>query len=115
MECDWSTSESYLAEIFSPYEDPGDPRAEVERIRAASTSLAAEGVRVRHLYSIYVTGEETSFHLFEAEGPAAIERALHGAGLDVEHITPTIAFSGSTTRDVPAASGTLRVEPLARR
>lgn len=76
--------------------------AEAERVHAAGAALAARGLPVRHLHSIFVPGEETAFHLIEAEDVSAVERALHDAGLDAERISPAIAVAGEERREAPA-------------
>jgi hypothetical protein len=88
----------------------------VGRVHAAAAALAAEDVRVRLLHSIFVPGEETAFHLFEADRPASVERVLHEAGLDVERISPAIAAPGEGSEEVRVVAGApRRSEPLARR
>ncbi len=92
----------YLAEVFAPRGTPGMQRAGAERVHAAAAALAAGGISVWHLHSVFVPDEETAFHLIEAEGVSAVERALHDAGLDAERISPAIAVAGEGRREAPA-------------
>ena len=85
------TSTTYLVELYAPRQDREQLRAEAKRIRAAVEALADSGLAVRYLHAVLVPGEETAFHVFEAERPDSIEHALRDAGLEAERISPAIA------------------------
>jgi len=87
----------YLAELYTPGGTPDRLSVDAERIRAAAAAAAADGESIRYLDSLLLPDEETAFHLFEAEGPEAVERTLHDAGLDAERISPVIAAAGMPT------------------
>ena len=102
MRCVRPFSNWYLAEVFAPRGRVEERRAEAERVHAAAAALAARGVRVRHLHSVFVPDEETAFHLLEAERRIAVEHALRDAGLEAERISPAIAVAGGDTGEAPA-------------
>ena len=77
----------YLAETYEPCFGHEEGDGEAARLRAATGALAAEGVAVRHLGSLFLPGEETAFHLFQAEQRAAVEQALRRAGIEFERIS----------------------------
>jgi hypothetical protein len=105
MRCVHQNSSCYLAEVYAPRGDVEARRAEVERVRAAATALAAKGVRVRHVHSVLVPGEETAFHLLTAEGRAAVERVLRDAGLGAERISPAVEIAGNGRGEAAPAGG----------
>ncbi len=106
-------SSTYLAEIFTPRAEM--QRSEAERVHAAAAALAASGVSVRHLHSVFVPDEETAFHLFEAEAVSGVERALHDAGLDAERISPATSVAGERSREAPALASPSGSRSLPRR
>jgi len=116
MSRDRPFSGCYLAELFAPRCSPEKQRAEVRRVHAAAAALAATGVRVRHLHSTYIPGDETAFHLFEADWPDSVERVLHEAGLEAERISPAIAAPEEGSEEARVTGEGMRCpEPLVRR
>ena len=105
MRCAHQPSSCYLAEVFAPRGDAEAQGADAERIRAAATALAATGIRVRHVQSVLVPGEETAFHLLAAERQATVERVLRDAGLEAERISPAIAVAGDERGEAAPAGG----------
>ena len=81
------TSRCYLAETYEPRSRHAEGDGEVGRLRAAIAGLAAEGVAVRHLGSLFLPGEETALHLFRAEGRDAVEQVLQRAEIEFERIS----------------------------
>jgi hypothetical protein len=87
----------YLAELFTSGRSLDRLQADAERIRVATEALEAAGEPIRYLDSLLLPEEETGLHCFEADGPEAIERALHEAGLEAERISPAIAVTEMST------------------
>jgi acetyl esterase/lipase len=92
----------YLAEVYTPRPTAAEEEAQRDRVRAAAEALAADGPHVRYVQVLLVPGEETAFHLFEAEGPAAVEAVLRAAGLEAERISPALAVAGKARSEAPA-------------
>ena len=105
MRCVRQPSSCYLTEVFAPRGDVEAQNAEAERVRAAATALTARGIRVRHLHSVLVPAEETTFHVLAAEGRAAVECVLRDAGLEAERISPAIAIAGNEGGEALPAGG----------
>lgn len=105
MRCDRQLSHCYLAEVYAPHGDVESRCAEAERVRASAMALSARGIRVRHVHSVLVPGEETAFHLLAAERRTAVERALEDAGLEAERISPAIAIAGTGREGAAPAGG----------
>ena len=102
MRCVQRTSTWYLAEVFAPRSEMEERRAEVDRLRAATAALAADGARVRFLYSVFVPADETALHLLAADRRATVEHALRDAGLEADRISPAIAVAGTWNGEAPA-------------
>jgi hypothetical protein len=67
---------------------------QVETCRDAAADISAEGTPVRYVRSIFVTDEETSFHVFEAASAAAVHEAARRAGLTDARISRAIETEG---------------------
>ncbi|HET7513322.1 MAG TPA: hypothetical protein VFJ60_00785 [Gaiella sp.] len=102
MRCAREPSSFYLAEVFAPRGGLESQRAAAERLDAAVTAHTSRGERVRHLHSLFVPDEETTFHLLESEGPAVVDRVLRDAGVEAERIHPAISVAGNGRGEVPA-------------
>ena len=87
-----------MAEIFATRCSAEQQKAEAERVHAAAETLAGAGSSVRYLRSLFVPGEETAFHLFEAERPSDVEDALRDVDLEAERISPAIEVAGRRHR-----------------
>jgi hypothetical protein len=62
-----------------------DDRLGEELVRARSAA-AAEGVRVRHLGSVLLPGDEIAMHVFEGPSLEAVRNVLERADLEYERI-----------------------------
>ena len=102
MRCARTPTSCYLAEVFAPHAGVETRRAEADRVGAATAALAAEGARVRFLYSVFVPADETAMHLLAADRRATVEHALRDAGLEADRISPAIAVAGNQSREAPA-------------
>lgn len=72
---------SFLVEVYESDPDgPGFARA-VDGLREAADALSREGVRVRHVRSYVVPGDEMCFHVLEAESAGDVLRATELAGI----------------------------------
>lgn len=80
----------YLAETFAPGADPGQVRRDSERIDEAISALAESGEVVRHLCTLLVPDEETTFHFFEASEPGVVAQVLRAAGIEADRISRVV-------------------------
>jgi hypothetical protein len=72
--------------------DGDEPDALTKRARRVTDGLGS----VRYLRTIYVPEDASSYLLFEAASPAALERALHAAGIEIGVSEPAIAAAVTT-------------------
>lgn len=100
------TPTTYLVELYAPRQDREQLKAEAKRIRAAVKALTDSGAAVRYMHAVLVPGEETAFHVFEANGPDSVEQAIRDAGLEPERISPAIAETGKEIPVRPAEPST---------
>lgn len=70
----------YLLELYAAREAPGRVSATARDAREAAESLAAEGVDIRYVRSIYVPDDETWFHIYEAADQRSVAEAGRRAG-----------------------------------
>ena len=69
---------TYLVEAYTP-----PSRAnQADRIARAAAALGREGIRVEHRRTTFLADDDTSFYLFEAPSPTAIQELCRRAGLD---------------------------------
>jgi hypothetical protein len=80
---------SYLLEGYSPVDPEARARA-LSRIRVAAHAMAKQGLAVRHVRTILVPGDETSFHLVEAPSLTAVEELVQAAGLSSVRIVEAL-------------------------
>jgi hypothetical protein len=66
------------------------------RLRKAAGELEAEGVEVRYIQSILLTGEESCLCLFEAPSEVEVRMVNERAGLAYLRIVAATAASGGT-------------------
>jgi hypothetical protein len=73
---------SYLIESYLPRSRSNELAAEVGRLRRATESLTAEGVRVRHVRSTFLPNDELCLHLLEAESAMTVGEASRRAAIE---------------------------------
>ena len=78
------------------------PEYLVEFYTAADSDPAAlarlsDGSALRHLRSILIPGDETSFHLFEAESAERVAEAFEQAGLAANRVVEAVNLQAPTT------------------
>jgi hypothetical protein len=78
----------FLVETYTP---AATDLAEIEaRARRAATELERAGTPVRYLRSIFVPGDETCFHLFEASSAEIVRETSERAGLSPQRIVEAV-------------------------
>jgi len=72
---------SYLVEVYVP---------NAEDARAAARQLSREGGSVRYVRMTFLPGDETCFHVFEADSEEAVAEACRRAGLGSPRIVAAV-------------------------
>jgi hypothetical protein len=80
----------FVVERYVPAPTVDRARVEAARLRAAARALRREGVRVRHLGSLLLPADETSFCLFESESLGAVRLVSERASLAYERIVSAV-------------------------
>lgn len=84
----------YAAEVYSP--GPGASLEELsERLRDAAEAITRDGAAVRYVRSLFLPGDETCFHVFEADSTASVSDTTKRAGVLCARIVE--AIEGRTT------------------
>ena len=60
------------------------------RARVAATQLASEGRDVRYVRTMFLPGDETCFHLYDAASPALVEEASRRAGITFDRVVEAV-------------------------
>jgi hypothetical protein len=80
---------TFLVEAYAP-RISHETCARLEReARDAVFELAAEGLEIAYLSSIFIREDETCFHLFEARSAADVEAVTARAALSLTRIVET--------------------------
>lgn len=78
----------YTVEVLATARDGLE--TQVDRVREAVEVLAADGVRVRYLSSLYMPGDELCLHVLDGPSSEAVETAALHAGLDPIRVVETL-------------------------
>jgi hypothetical protein len=81
-----------MAELYAPSLTEGSSARAAE---AAARSLREEGLAVRYMRSIVIPGDETCFHVFEAQSADAVREVGRRAAIRFERIVPVIEVQPS--------------------
>ena len=77
---------TFVAETYLSRAAEGEPDATIARVVAAAGELAAAGVTVRFVRSIFIPGDETCLLLIEADSAEQAAALTARAGLDPDRI-----------------------------
>jgi muconolactone delta-isomerase len=80
----------YLVEAHVSGPEALSTSAARRRARAAVRTLEKEGVALRYVRTTLVPGDETCFHVFEADSVDAVARACRIAELTAARIVPAL-------------------------
>ena len=80
----------FLAEGYTPPLDEAALTKLVARLEAAAVAISKDGSHVRYVRSIHIPGDETCFHLFEAESAQVVQRAGRSAGVGFDRIAEAV-------------------------
>ena len=79
---------NYVVERYRPNSDPDSLRAVADRLTAFARQASLDGVSVRYIDTIFLPGDETCLHLFEAESEADVEAVARRAGIEADRVVP---------------------------
>ncbi len=83
---------SFVVETYVPGGDRERFASDVDGIRAAVASIAAE-MQVHHVRSYFVPSDEMGFHVIEANSAEDVARVTELAGIEVERIVEAIGVA----------------------
>ena len=69
-----------------PSTDPDSLWAVADRLTAGARQVSVDGGSVRYVDTIFLPGDETCLHLFEADSEAYVWAVARRAGLDVDRV-----------------------------
>ena len=77
---------NFVVERYRSRSDPDSLRAVADRLVAGARQVSTGGTPVRYLDTIFLPGDETCLHLFEADSEAYVWAVARRAGLDVDRV-----------------------------
>ena len=79
---------NFVVERYRPRTDPDSLRALADRLTAGARQVSPDGRSVRYLDTIFLPGDETCLHLFEADTGSAVQAVIRLAGIEVDRVVP---------------------------
>ena len=79
---------NFVVERYRSNSDPDSLRAVADRLTAGARHVSQEGTSVRYVDTIFLPGDETCMHTFEADSAADVQAVLRLAGIEVDRIMP---------------------------
>jgi hypothetical protein len=79
---------NYVVELYRPSSDAQTLRGVADRLATGARQLSREGTPVRYLETIFLPGDETCLHRFEAGSEAEVLAVARRAGIDVDRVVP---------------------------
>ena len=77
---------NFVVERYRPASDPDSLSAVADRLTAGARQVSLDGTSERYLETIFLPGDETCLHLFEADSEANVRAAARQAGVEVDRI-----------------------------
>jgi hypothetical protein len=78
----------YVVELYRPRSEPESLRAVADRLAAGARFVSGKGALVSYVDTIFLPGDETCLHLFEAASEADVRAVASRAGIDVDRVVP---------------------------
>jgi len=79
----------FAAEVYAP--GSGTSLDELsQRLRDAAAAITTDGAAVRYVRSLFLPGDETCFHVFEADSTASVSDTTRRAGVLCARIVEAI-------------------------
>ena len=79
---------NFVVERYRSSSDPDSLRAVAARLAAGARHMSPEGTPVRYVSTIFLPGDETCLHVFEAASQADVLAVTRQAGIEVDRIVP---------------------------
>jgi len=79
---------NYVVERYRSSSDADSLDAVADRLADGARRVSREGSSVRYVETIFLPGDETCLHAFEADSPADVQAVFRLAGIDVDRIVP---------------------------
>jgi hypothetical protein len=79
---------NFIVERYRSRSDPDSLRAVADLLAASVRHVSPEGTSMRYVDTIFLPGDETCLHLFEADSAADVRAVLRYAGLEVDRVVP---------------------------
>lgn len=76
----------YVVELYRASSGGETLRRTVDRLHSSAVEMAAEGIPVRYLDTIFLPGDETCLHVFEAPSEADARALAERALIDVDRV-----------------------------
>ena len=82
--------QSYAVEVYTPRAKSGDVRDAAERLRRAAAALRREGTPISYRRSLFLPGDETCFHVFDAGSSVVVAEAARRAYVDAARVVEAV-------------------------
>ena len=79
---------NYVVELYRPSSDAETLRRVADRLAAGARHASGEGTPVRYVDTIFLPGDETCLHVFEAGSEEDVRAVARRAGIDVDRVVP---------------------------
>jgi hypothetical protein len=79
---------NFVVERYRSRSDPDSLRAVADLLAASVRHVSPEGTSMRYVDTIFLPGDETCLHLFEADSAADVRAVLRYAGLEADRVVP---------------------------
>ncbi len=79
---------SFVVERYRPSSDPDSLSVVADRLTAGAHEVSVGGGSVRYVDTIFLPGDETCLHLFEADSESDVRAVARQAGIDIDRIVP---------------------------
>ena len=79
---------NFVVERYRPSSDPDSLSVVADRLTAGARKVSVDGGSVRYVDTIFLPGDETCLHVFEADSEADVRAVARHAGIEVDRIVP---------------------------
>jgi hypothetical protein len=79
---------NYVVERYRSRSDPDSLQAVADRLATGALHVSHRGISVRYVDTIFLPGDETCLHMFEADSAADVRAVLRLAGIEVDRVVP---------------------------
>ena len=95
---------SFLVETYVPNALALDASSAGRRAREAARELSHQGASVRYVRTTLLPGDETCFHLFDADSEETVAQACRRAGIGSPRIVPALECTRRLRRSAGGGS-----------